>query len=179
MFAGKAYLAVKPPRAFLDQMIVLCAAFAKDKLFMTLPTYLRQNGYITAGNGKIFHPDACNGMMDGNYSGFTHQVGDDPRSWSYGEYYVERTTFDNATSTGQPCTGPHCTQEQFGSVPGPWDVYFNGTQGASFLESPLTDEEETDGMLATNAWQRPSTSKLLFLALHAALLYTPSTRRLT
>ena len=33
-------------------------------------------------------------------------------------------------------------------------MYFNGTQGASFLESPLTDEEETDGMLATNAVER-------------------------
>lgn len=29
------------------------------ELFMTLPTYFRNNGFVTAGNGKLFHPDAC------------------------------------------------------------------------------------------------------------------------
>ena len=27
-----------------------------DSLFMTLPTYMRQHGFVTAGNGKLFHP---------------------------------------------------------------------------------------------------------------------------
>ena len=30
-----------------------------DALFMTLPTYFRDHGFVTAGNGKLFHPDAC------------------------------------------------------------------------------------------------------------------------
>jgi len=54
---------------------------APGSLFMTLPTYLRQQGYVTAGNGKIFHPDACS-----KYSGFSHTLGDDPRAWSYDTY---------------------------------------------------------------------------------------------
>lgn len=65
-------------------------------------------------------------------------MGDDPRAWSYGNYYVEGNV----------------TQEQWGTIPGPHDPVFNGTMGLSFLESPLTDEEETDGMLATNAVAR-------------------------
>lgn len=27
-----------------------------DSLFITLPTYMRQHGFVTAGNGKLFHP---------------------------------------------------------------------------------------------------------------------------
>ena len=50
----------------------------KDELFMTLPTYLRQHGYTTAGNGKLFHPDACNGKHLNKYKGYTHAAGDDP-----------------------------------------------------------------------------------------------------
>lgn len=34
------------------------------------------------------------------------------------------------------------------------DPVFNGTQGLSYLESPLPDEEQTDGLLATNAVQK-------------------------
>ena len=61
-------------------------------LFMTLPTYLRQHGYVTAGEGKIFHPGACDGM-DGHYASasfnITHAEGDDKRAWSYFDYGIE------------------------------------------------------------------------------------------
>merc|ERR1719183_3302591 len=69
--------------------------------------------------------------------GFTHAEGDDPRAWSE-PYYSEANR----------------TQIQFGSIPGPLDPVFNHTMGLSFMESPLRDEEETDGMLATNAVER-------------------------
>ena len=106
-----------------------CAA---DKLFMTLPTYLRQHGFVTAGNGKLFHPDACKAPFD-------HAVGDDPRAWSYRWPYGVEANF---------------SQEQWGSIPSPTDPVFNGTIGLSLLESPLSDEEQTDGMLATNTLER-------------------------
>jgi len=109
----------------------------KDDMFMTLPTYFRQNGYTTAGNGKLFHPDACGGMTPWSNFGFKHSQGDDPRAWSE-PYYAEANR----------------TQEQWGSIPGPHDPVFNGTAGLSFMESPLSDEEETDGILATNAVER-------------------------
>jgi arylsulfatase A-like enzyme len=99
-----------------------------NQLFMTLPTYFRQQGFTTAGVGKIFHPDACAGS-------FNHTVGDDPRAYSYYDYGVEANR----------------TQEQWGSIPGPHDKVFNGTMGLSFYESPLPDAQQTDGMLATNA----------------------------
>jgi len=102
-----------------------------DALFMTLPTFLRRNGFVTAGNGKLFHPDACR-------SPFTHASGDDPRAWSYGPYGVEANK----------------TQEAWGTIPGPHDQVFNGTMGLSFMESPLPDEETTDGMLATGTIER-------------------------
>jgi iduronate 2-sulfatase len=109
----------------------------KDDLFMTLPTYMRQHGYTTAGNGKLFHPQACGGMTPFRNYGFTHAEGDDPRAWTE-QYYAEANN----------------TQTQFGSIPGPLDPVFNHTMGLSFMESPLSDEEETDGMLATNAVER-------------------------
>lgn len=102
-----------------------------DALFITLPTYLRRHGFETAGNGKLFHPDAC-------HHPFTHASGDDPRAWSYGPYGVEANR----------------TQEAWGTIPGPHDPVFNGTMGLSFMESPLPDEETTDGMLATGTVQR-------------------------
>ena len=43
--------------------------------FTTLPQYFKQNGYITAGLGKVFHP--------GNASG-----GDDPISWTEPYYHA-------------------------------------------------------------------------------------------
>eukprot|EP00928_Gymnodinium_smaydae_P090310 TRINITY_DN74136_c0_g1_i1.p1 TRINITY_DN74136_c0_g1~~TRINITY_DN74136_c0_g1_i1.p1 ORF type:complete len:575 (-),score=19.92 TRINITY_DN74136_c0_g1_i1:130-1791(-) len=103
----------------------------EDSLFMTLPTYFKQHGYITAGNGKLFHPEACNSM------GFKHVDGDDPRAWVE-PYYIEANE----------------TQIQYGSIPGPHDPVFDHKAGLSFMESPLTDEEQTDGMLATNAVER-------------------------
>lgn len=103
------------------------------ELFMTIPTYFRTNGFVTAGNGKLFHPDACSHYS--NSAGhFTHINGDDPRAWSYGQYGVEANV----------------SQEQWGSIPGPHDPKYNGTMGLSFYESPLSDEEETDGTLKTH-----------------------------
>lgn len=70
---------------------------------------------MTAGNGKIFHPDACQ-----RYKNFGHDVGDDPRAWSYGRYSSEANV----------------TQEQWGTIPGPHDPVFNGTMGLSFNGEP-------------------------------------------
>jgi hypothetical protein len=92
-------------------------------LFTTLPTYLREHGYVTAGGGKLFHPDACN--MYG--AAWDHQAGDDPRAWTL-PYFSETNN----------------TQIQWGSIPGPHDPVYNGTMGRSFLESDLTDGECSD-----------------------------------
>jgi arylsulfatase A-like enzyme len=102
----------------------------ENQSFMTLPTYFRQHGYTTAGVGKLFHPDACY-----SHPRFRHTNGDDPRAWSYYDYGVEANV----------------TQEQWGGIPGPHDPIYNGTMGLSYFESPLSDEQQTDGMLATNA----------------------------
>lgn len=83
-----------------------------DELFMTIPTYFRKNGYVTAGNGKLFHPDACSQYSNGA-GHFSHSSGDDPRAWSYGRYGVEANV----------------SQEQWGSIPGPHDPVFNKTMG--------------------------------------------------
>ena len=102
-------------------------------LFMSLPAYFQQHGFVTAGVGKIFHPDAC-----AKFQNFTHANGDDPQAWSYFDYGTEANV----------------TQEQWGSIPGPHDKVFNGTMGLSYYESPLPDEQQTDGILATNAIER-------------------------
>ena len=72
-------------------------------------------------------------MIKGN-SKFNHIVGDDPRAWSNG-YSVEA----------------NFTQMQWGSIPGPHDQIFDGKMGLSFEVSNLSDEEQTDGILALNA----------------------------
>jgi len=102
----------------------------QGELFMTLPTYMKQHGYITAGNGKLFHPDACRGAGDGS---FTHDNGDDPRGYSV-PYHVEA----------------NYSQMEWGTIPGPTDPVWNHTMGRSWMISDLTDEQQTDGMLATN-----------------------------
>ena len=56
--------------------------------FATLPRYFREQGYVTAGGGKIFHPSACNQAADGD---FWRHVG------SCGQ-----------TSNGVDCPGPAC-----------------------------------------------------------------------
>ena len=43
--------------------------------FTTLPEYFKQNGYITAGFGKVFHPGHASG-------------GDDPPSWTEPYYHA-------------------------------------------------------------------------------------------
>lgn len=76
-------------------------------------------------------------------------MGDDPRAWNHGSYGVEgelTTPFDNATAQN--------SEEQWGSIPAPGTAYFNGGAGLSWMRSPLTDEEQTDGQLATNTVQR-------------------------
>ena len=60
-----------------------------DALFMTLPTWFAQHGYITSGTGKIFHPDACTKRMmhlEPRYQHFNHAIGDDPRAWNHGNH---------------------------------------------------------------------------------------------
>ena len=54
--------------------------------------------------------------------------------------------FDNATERQ--------SEEQWGTIPGPGTAYWNGGIGPSWMRSPLTDEEQTDGQLATNTVQR-------------------------
>jgi hypothetical protein len=120
----------------------------EDELFITLPTYLARNGYATSGTGKIFHPDACSAKESGPKN-FTHAVGDDPRAWNTGAFGVEgllREPYD-----------PHAQQyseEQWGSIPGPGYPDNNFTYGPSWAVSPLSDEEQTDGQLATDAIAR-------------------------
>ena len=93
--------------------------------FTTLPHYFREEGYITAGSGKLFHPDAC-GQAD------PHSVGDDRTAWSM-PYFPE----------------PECVQ--WGSVPCPKTAYWNDTMGDSVFVSDLDDDQLTDGQLATHA----------------------------
>jgi len=98
----------------------------KDEMFMTLPTYLAEHGYATAGTGKIFHPDACTRMHTPDYGSYvSHKVGDDDRAWNYGSYGVEGELV-------KPYAGPveQNSEEQFGSYPGPLFPIFNFTTGA-------------------------------------------------
>jgi len=117
---------------------------------MTVPTWFAKNGYVTAGNGKVFHPDGCNTMHRPEYPRFAHEVyGDDPRAWNYGEYGVEgllQAPFDNVTT--------QFSEEQWGVIPGPHWTANDSPMGVDWLKSPLTDEEQTDGQLATSTVQR-------------------------
>ena len=82
-------------------------------------------------------------------SDFAHSVGDDFRSWNYGQYGVEgqlQEPFDPPTE--------QFSEEQFGTIPGPKFPQFNGTQGPSWMMSPLSDEEQTDGQIATDTLHR-------------------------
>jgi len=117
-------------------------------LFDTVPATFAANGYATTGEGKIYHPDACTRMHIPNSYGdeFAHVNGDDKRAWNYGTYGVE--------GMYQEPNDPQREQnseEQFGTIPGPFFPVFNGTMGLSWMRSPLGDEEQTDGQTATNA----------------------------
>jgi hypothetical protein len=128
-----------------------------NDLFMTLPTWFAQHGYVTAGNGKIFHPDACTLLHKPDYGPhFSHRNGDDGRAWNYDRYGVEghlRQPFSNFTTA--------FSQEQWGTIPGPDMAVFSNTRGGSrdgqgldWMRSPLSDEEQTDGQIATHTIER-------------------------
>ena len=122
----------------------------KDALFMTLPTYFAENGFVTSGTGKIFHPDACTKMrgllhLHSFGADFDHKVGDYYRAWSDGTYGEEgrlQRPFDGLLD--------QFSEEQYGTIPGPLTATFNHTQGPIWMRSPLTDKEQTDGQLATD-----------------------------
>ena len=46
--------------------------------FTTLPTYFREHGYATAGGGKVFHPDTCDGAA----------AGEDRFAWSLSYFHA-------------------------------------------------------------------------------------------
>jgi len=70
--------------------------WAQRGYFTTIPHAFKNAGYITAGGGKLFHPDGCNQWEDsggdwlmhpptlyyGKMSNFSHTQGDDPEAWS-------------------------------------------------------------------------------------------------
>ena len=124
----------------------------ENELFMTLPTFFAQNGFVTTGTGKIFHPDACTTMRGPFHSfgkEFAHRVGDDHRAWNSGAYGNEgrlKAPFDGFID--------QFSEEQYGTIPGPKTATFNHTQGPVWMKSPLSDEEQTDGQLATDAINR-------------------------
>jgi iduronate 2-sulfatase/deleted-in-malignant-brain-tumors protein 1 len=124
----------------------------EDALFMTLPTYFAENGFVTSGTGKIFHPDGCTKMRGPFRSfgkDFAHTVGDDYRAWNDGAYGEEgrlQKPFDGFID--------QFSEEQFGTIPGPNMATFNHTWGPSWMRSPLSDEEQTDGQLATDTIER-------------------------
>jgi len=124
---------------------------SEGELFMTLPTYFAQHGFVTAGNGKIFHPDACTQMHVGRNYGpeFSHVLGDDARGWTYGPYGVEGMLEQPFAPQAE-----QFSEEQFGTIPGPNFPQFNGTVGPSWLRSNVTDEHQPDGQLATNTIER-------------------------
>ena len=52
--------------------------FRKAGNWTSLPHYFKQNGYITAGGGKIFHPGVCDGL----------EFGEDRLAWSLPYYHA-------------------------------------------------------------------------------------------
>lgn len=200
-----------------------------DSLFITLPTYMRQHGFVTAGNGKLFHPVSasapryggrlrsptlsirtcnvclfpfprisCNRMHAVQMGlrtrkattlerGRTERTMWKPTSLKNNgvracaallipkkKNQVHRITTPEYvfifklpppllppplhhhrhrhlkhTHTRARAPPPHV-----GTIPGPHDPVFNRTMGLSFMESSLTDEEQTDGILAADTVQR-------------------------
>ena len=57
------------------------------RLAQTLPTFLREHGYATAGGGKVFHPDTCDGAA----------LGEDSYAWSLPYFHGAR---DGTLATG-------------------------------------------------------------------------------
>ena len=67
---------------------------------------------LWAANGKLLYGDS-----------FVHAIGDDYRAWNHGATRRRKLTvpFDNATN--------QFSEEQFGTIPGPRTVYWDGTNG--------------------------------------------------
>lgn len=134
--------------------------WAQRGYFMTIPHYFKESGYITAGAGKLFHPDGCNmspSTNNGNWvmhppelyygqmSNFSHTQGDDPAAWSLPYFPQSDTT-----------TGDEADCVQFGVVPCPCIDFPHqckdphGTMGlSSDPQQDKTDLEHPDGRIAT------------------------------
>ena len=94
--------------------------------YTTLPAYFREHGWITAGGGKVFHPDTCDGAS----------LGEDRFAWSLPYFHA-------------PCL-------QWGSLPCRQSKsdpqHGQGCGVPSWIANETADDGEVpDGMIADNA----------------------------
>jgi len=66
--------------------------------FTTLPTLLREAGWATAGSGKVFHPDTCDGAA----------VGEDRYAWTQPYFHGPCFQWDSLPCRSQHSKGAGC-----------------------------------------------------------------------
>lgn len=98
--------------------------FRKAGNWTSLPHYFKNNGYVTAGGGKIFHPGVCDG----------YAFGEDRFAWSLPYYHAPCPQLGSL-----PCAEPR------GPKTRPYSWFANTT---------ATDDQVPDGMIAANAIER-------------------------
>lgn len=111
--------------------------------FRSLPHYFREQGYVTGGAGKIFHPDACGGdtvnLAAHSWCNYTHEQGDDGNAWEL-QYFPRTDLVDGLTAD--------CVQ--YGVVPCPKSqVPNNRSMGNSSQVAPVSDLDHPDGRIAS------------------------------
>jgi iduronate 2-sulfatase len=94
--------------------------------YTTLPTYFREHGWVTAGGGKVFHPDTCDGAA----------LGEDRFAWSLPYFHAPCFQWGSL-----PCRGTE-SDPQHGKGCGVPSWIANET---------ATDGEVPDGMITDNA----------------------------
>lgn len=94
--------------------------------YTSLPTYFREAGWVTAGGGKVFHPDTCDGAA----------LGEDRFAWSLPYFHAPCFQWGSL-----PCRGSH-SDPQHGQGCGVPSWLANET---------ASDSQVPDGMIADNA----------------------------
>jgi len=126
---------------------------------VTLPQYFKNNGYYTAGAGKVFHHTPGNNPPV-NWNDFQDQVVDDPwvwNSWSPEKYFLDYGYRDKRpeTPSWKPLNGIETfgAELDWGAIPGKDESDYGDVKVLEYLKKFLTRKTDQPFFLALGIYR--------------------------
>lgn len=126
---------------------------------VTMPQYFRQQGYYSAGAGKVFHHTPGNNPPC-SWDEYQEQVFDDP--WNFAEWTPERYFLDYGYRgpivpfpEWKPLNGlfPHKAESDWGPIPGKKEEEYGDVQAVNFTRDFLKRSHDQPFFLAVGTYR--------------------------